>query len=235
MTMREDKTVWTINPSGQDCLVLAATIAATSVAYAGPVRYDNDTNYSWFYSVLDLTQSSADQTYGGVGSVTGTSFYMDYFSDFYPSFSYQHSYLSGAGAEIWNSGFQNRYSAPLNSGELVGPGLSDGAWSQSSTFEFAWDSCTYNYYYYYYECESGFRGLLPPDGSQTYVGARLTIDNQFHYGWIGVQNFGGFIDVFAWGYETEAGVPIAAGVPAPGGLGALAIGAVGALSRKRRA
>lgn len=231
MTIRDTDTAWTINPSGQDCLALAAAIAATSVAYAGPVRYDNDTNYSWFYSVLDLTKSAADQSYGGIGDVTGSSFYMDYFSDFYPSFSYQHSYLGGAGGELWNSGFQDRYAAPLDSGELVGPGLSNGAWSQSSTLEFAWSS----YDYYTGEYDSGFRGLLPPDGSPTYVGARLTIDNQFHYGWIGVQNFGGFIDVFAWGYETEAGVPVAAGAPTPGTLGALAVGAVGALSRKRRA
>lgn len=235
MTTQNDQTVWTINPSGKDCLAMAAAIAAGSVVYAGPVRYDNDANYSWFYSVLDLTKSSADQSYNG--ALNGSSFYMDYFSDFYPAFSYQHSYLSGSGGEIWNSGFSNRYAAPNDAGDLIGPGLNDGAWSQSSTFEFAFTSCSYYYYNgnYYYDCTSGFRGLLPPDGSPTYVGARLTIDNQLHYGWIGVENHGGFIDVFAWGYETEPGVPIVAGVPTPGALGVLAIGAAGALSRKRRA
>ncbi len=230
MTSQHDKTPWTINPSGQDCLAVAAAIAAGSVVYAGPVRYDNDANYSWFYSVLDLTKSSADQSYSG--ELNGSSFYMDYFSDFYPTFSYQHFYLSGSGGEVWNSGFNNRYAAPNNAGDLIGPDLTDGGWNQGSTFEFAWTACDY---YYYYECESGFRGLLPPDGSPTYVGARLTIDNQLHYGWIGVQNNSGFISVFAWGYETEPGVAIMAGVPTPGGLGVLAIGAAGALSRKRRA
>lgn len=237
MTIRDSQTAWTINPTGQDCLALAAAIAATSVAYAGPVRYDNDANYSWFYSVLDITKSSADQTYGGVGDVTGTSFYMDYFADFYPAFSYAHHYLSGNGGSIWSAGFGDRYASPFNAGELIGPGMNGGEWNQGSDFEFAWTACEYYYYnyQYYYDCTSGYRGLLPPDGSPTYVGARITIDNQFHYGWIGVTNNRGYIDVFAWGYETEPGVAIAAGVPAPGALGVLAVGAVGALSRKRRA
>ncbi|MFG0258839.1 MAG: hypothetical protein ACF8LK_00690 [Phycisphaerales bacterium JB041] len=237
MTIRDTDALWTINPTGQDCLALAAAIAATSVAYAGPVRYDNDANYSWFYSVLDITKSSADQTYGGVGDVTGTSFYMDYFADFYPTFSYNHHYLSGNGGSIWSAGFNNFYAAPHNRGDLIGPDLGGGAWNQGSNFEFAWTACEryyYNYQYYYGDCYSGYRGLLPPDGSPTYVGARITIDNQFHYGWIGVTNTRGYIDVFAWGYETQPGVAVAAGAPTPGALGVLAVGAAGALSRRKR-
>lgn len=224
-----------LNPTGQDCLALAATIAAGSMACGDVVRHDNDGTFYWYFTTLDLTKSAADQTYGSWNDVTGTSFYLDYFGDFYPAFSYQHSYLTGPGAEMWNSGWNNNYAAPHNAGDLIGPDLSGGSWHQGGTLEFAWQSCYYDYYNYNYYCDSGFRGLLPPDGSQTYIGTRLTIDNQLHYGWIGVTNSGGYIDVFAWGYETQPGVAIAAGVPAPGALGLLAVGAAGALSgRKRR-
>ncbi|VAX42558.1 hypothetical protein MNBD_PLANCTO03-1685 [hydrothermal vent metagenome] len=225
------KSIWSINPSGQDCLVLAATIAAGSVAYADPVRFDNTSGFGWYYTTLDLTLSAEDQVYGGPGDVTGTSIYLDYFSDYYPAFSYTTSYTRGQGAEIWNSGWNNNYAAPFNSGDPIGPGMVDGSFHDGSVLEFAW----WSYDYYSGEHDSGFRGLLPPDGSDTYMGIRLTIDNQLHYGWIGARNNGGYISVFAWGYETEAGVAIAAGVPAPSTLGLLAVGAVGALGRKRRA
>ena len=49
-----------------------------------------------------------------------------------------------------------------------------------------------------------------------------------HYGWISVVRPGIFwsFNAFAWGYETDPGVPIRAGIPAPGTLAALAFGAV---------
>lgn len=219
-------------------LATAAAIAAGTSAYGDVIRFDNTAQYSWFYTTLDLTRASNDQTYGGIGDVSGTSLYMDYFSDFYPTFSYQHMYTRGAGAEVFNSGFSDRYAKPFNAGDMIGPGLSGGTFSNYSDFEFAWQSCDryyYNYQYYYTNCQSGFRGLLPSNGEQVYVGVRLTIDSATHYGWIGVENHGGYIDVFAWGYETEAGVGIRAGaVPTPGALGVLAFGAVGALSRRKR-
>lgn len=218
-------------------LATAAAIAAGTSAYGDVIRFDNTFQYSWFYTTLDLTRASNDQTYGNVGTVTGTSIYMDYFSDFYPAFSYQHMYTSGAGAEIFNAGFGNSYATPLAAGDLIGPGMGGGVFNSSSNFEFAYDACDVYYYnyQYYYDCTSGYRGLLPPNGEQVYVGVRLTIDSATHYGWIGVENHGGYIDVFAWGYETEANTAIRAGaVPAPGALGVLAFGAVGALSRRKR-
>ena len=215
------------------CLLTAATLAAGTQAYGAAVRFENDTNFDWYFTTLDVTLPASAQTYGSVFDVTGNSVYLDYFSDFYPAFSYQHSYTRGNGAEVWSSGFSNRYSAPLNSGELIGSGLEGGAWSQFSTLEFAFQEGD-PYYYYYYRGTNGFRGLLPPDGSDTYIGLRLTIEGAQHYGWVGVQNFGGFIEVFAWGYETEAGVPVPAGVPSPGPASVLALGAVGALRRPTR-
>ena len=86
-------------------------------------------------------------------------------------------------------------------------------------------------------------------GEEAYVGVRfgeVGDTDVFQYGWIGVipewntVDVGGVptdtlvLDAFAWGYETEAGVPIEAGVPEPGTLALLAMGAVGVLSRRRR-
>ena len=210
----------------QELLVTAAAIAAaTASAHAEAVRYENTAGFSWMFNTLDVTQSAEDQTFG----ISGTSIHMDYFGDFYPSFSYGHTYTSGDGAEIFNSGFNNRYASPLDAGTLIGPDLQDGAFSQNSTFEFSFTSCDY----YGYDCFDGTRGLLP-SGVDTYLGVRLNIDGDTHYGWIGVNRRGVDLDVFAWGYETEANVAIQAGVPTPGPLAVLALGAAGALTRKKR-
>lgn len=221
---------WTLNPTTQDCLVLAATIAAASVTSAGPVRFENTTGYEWRYSVLDLTLAAEDQIGGTRYDVTGSSLYL-YFdeSDFYPyrySFEYE---LKGDGAELWISG-RNRFANPFDAGQTIGPGMAGGEWDQRSTVTGLSAYYDYNGDHEWHREQIG----LLPDGTPTYIGARLTIDNSLHYGWVGLTSTLGRIDVFAWGYETEAGVPVQAGVPTPGGLGVLALGAVGALSRKRR-
>lgn len=230
-------------------LTIAATIAAGTAAYGAPVRFENDPFVGVNFNALDITMSAAAQAGGGSAGLTGTQVYLYYFADFYPTFSYQRTDTRGSGLEIWNSGFGNFYSAAFNSGELIGPGMTGGAWSQSSRLAFSYTSAdryyvppTYVYpygyyggYYTYTNYMSGERGLLSPDGSQTYIGTRLTINGATHYGWIGVQNFNGYIEVFAWGYETEAGVGVRAGVPSPGAMAVVALGAAGALGRRKRA
>jgi hypothetical protein len=59
------------------------------------------------------------------------------------------------------------------------------------------------------------------------MGVRFNDIDGYHYGWIGVV-WSGYehFDACAWGYETEPGVGIIAGIPAPGTLAALAFGAV---------
>ncbi len=79
-------------------------------------------------------------------------------------------------------------------------------------------------------------GTAFAEDEDKYVGFRFDTGAGLQYGWIGVRRTGVALDAFAWGYETEVGVPIAAGatgVPAPGGLAVLAFGAAG-LSRGRR-
>jgi hypothetical protein len=70
------------------------------------------------------------------------------------------------------------------------------------------------------------------EGVESYMGVRFSDVDGYHYGWIGVMRVDLDLDAFAWGYETEPGVPIVAGIPAPGTLAALAFGA--AVTRRGR-
>ena len=74
-----------------------------------------------------------------------------------------------------------------------------------------------------------------PLNQATYLGVRFDPGDGNHYGWIGVEFDGAELEAFAWGYETDPGVPIAAGTPEPGSLALLAFGAGALLRRKRRA
>jgi len=214
---------------GAELIAAAAAIASTTVgaAHADAVRFEND---GGFFNVIDFTKPADQQVYGSYMDVTGSSIYIDYFGDFYPAFSYQHTYLSGSGAELLCDGFAAAYAAPQAFGTMIGAANS-GNWNAGANFEFAFTACDYPYFY---DCYNGYRGILP-QGVPTYIGARLDINGQTHYGWLGVELSFGTVEVFAWGYETEANTAIGAGVPAPGALGVLAVGAVGALSRKKRA
>jgi len=86
-----------------------------------------------------------------------------------------------------------------------------------------------------YVMYDGFGSELP-EGLETYLGVRFNAGDTSgvgdHFGWIGVVRTGHDLDAFAWGYETEVGVPIAAGVPEPGMLALLAFG-VAALTARR--
>jgi hypothetical protein len=76
---------------------------------------------------------------------------------------------------------------------------------------------------------------LFPASVQAYMGVRFSDIDGYHYGWIAVMReyvWSMDFDAFAWGYETEPGVPIVAGIPAPGTLAALAFGAV--VTRRKR-
>ena len=72
------------------------------------------------------------------------------------------------------------------------------------------------------------------EGVETYLGVRFDLGNGLQHGWIGVVRTGITLDAFAWGYETEPGVPIAAGVPEPGTLSLLMIAGAALLRRRKR-
>ncbi len=92
---------------------------------------------------------------------------------------------------------------------------------------FAWAEYGYTNY-------PGYESPLPYD-VPTYLGVEFDLGSGWQYGWIGVEFSSAdlTLDTFAWGYETEIGVPIPAGIPEPGTLGLLAIGAVALLGRRR--
>jgi len=75
---------------------------------------------------------------------------------------------------------------------------------------------------------------LLPENQETYLGVRFDLGGGSQYGWIGVIRTGIELDAFAWGYETEPGVPIPAGAPEPGSLALLAFGAAGLLTHRNR-
>jgi hypothetical protein len=53
------------------------------------------------------------------------------------------------------------------------------------------------------------------EGEPLYIGVEFDPGDGWHYGWIGVTRSGLDLDVSGWAYETEAGVPIAAGAGVP--------------------
>lgn len=210
---------------GGELVAAAVVIAGGTSAYAEPVRFENEGNqFDWLFNTLDITMPSDMQG----GPINGSSIHMNYFGDYYPTFSYQHTYSDQAGAFVFSSGFNNNYAAPFESGQIINGDPGEGAFEQFFTFEFTFTACDY---YDPYDCYDGNRGILP-EGVETYLGVSITLDSNVHYGWVGVVRSGAFLDVFAWGYETEAGVGIPAGIPSPAALGALAFGAAGGLIRR---
>ena len=87
---------------------------------------------------------------------------------------------------------------------------------------------TVGYVYY-----SGFGSELP-EGQPTYLGIKFDLGSGDQYGWIGVVRDYMELDAFAWGYETDPGLPIGAGVPEPGTQAMLAVGAAAMAGRRRR-
>jgi hypothetical protein len=223
-------------------------LAMGTHAYAAAVRYENPTgadHFPWgsFTGLgLDLRVDATSQP----GFVAGE-----------PGFNAGYtSYSVGGGAGAYGGAFSSvfgrygaefltqdgQFAAGLGAGQTIGPAGTFSDLAGLST----------QYYNTYTSEYTGFQTSVAPGSA--YLGVRFFVDTtarglQAHYGWIGIEldlvnvpeNYG-FADLrvmaitntFAWGWETEPGVPIAAGAPAPGTLGALAFGAVPACGRGRR-
>ena len=209
-------------PTVTELMTAAAAIAAGTAAYGEVVRHDNSGTFSWPFNVLDVTVSEADQPgFAGLGDPSTS--YQDYFSDFYPTFSYGKSYQSGNGLEMFSAGFSDGYAAPLDANTMIGPGLTDGTFRQYTVFEFAFTACELYYVgdpcycYYYGKCEDGTRGILP-EGVETYLGVRFDVGAGTQYGWIKAVRSFATVEALAWGFETEPGKPIRAGAACDGDL-----------------
>lgn len=199
-------------------MALTGAALATSPAAADPVRFEGPLNNAGVITGVDITRSLANQPMDAYGP---------------SSFQLIDTYGGGlayidlsTSISIPGSGIVQSI---LQAGELIDGGL---AWTQSGP----------NYAVYRLlfgpndgEGDPTFTAIQP--GDTGFVALSFAMDDGVHYGWIELRNSSGSgawnYDILAWGYETEAGVGIAAGaVPAPGALALL--GCVGVAARRRR-
>ncbi len=194
--------------NGGAALAAAAVIAAGTQGYASPVRFDNpahgDLGHFHWPDVPSLRLDMTLDAASQPGSSGPTS--LLHLPTQYGAVAGQ-----GLGSEV-RTDATGYVLVPFASGELIDSG---GNWGLAAAVD--------DPYY-------GYAALLP-EGQPTDLGVSIQ-DNGTHYGWIGIVRSGYELDPFAWGYETEVGVPIPAGAPEPGTLALLAFGAL-ALGRRR--
>ncbi len=193
-------------------------LAAGLDAYAAPIRFDNppgEGHFDWFggtptYPIgLDIVLDAVSQT----GASLGPTQFHQYNQPDLP----KGGVSGGAGAtgEVQVGGPYGDMLLGVDFGDLIPSGL-------------AWRDSGYSYY--------PGDGSLLPEGVETYLGVRFPFEEggDMHYGWIGVVRTVEALDAFAWGYETEPGVSIAAGAPEPGTLAVLVLGGMALAGCRRR-
>jgi hypothetical protein len=207
----------TVTQKGAKALAAGAAIAAGTQAYAAPVRFDNPAHgdpghFHWPYDWLDITLDVASQSGSG-----GIKFHQDYFYYYTANPSWIEGAMDSAemATEEYWAGEDYPFLLSLAAGETI-----------------PWADATFHYYGL-----TMFTGYsLIPSDQDVYLAVRVNLADQWHYGWVGVRRTGWDweLEAFAWGYETEPGVPIAAGIPEPDTLAMLALGFVAAGVAKRR-
>jgi len=214
-------------------IALATLIAAGTSAYGDAIRFDNDGSFRFIGQALDITLPADQQT----GFQTAAEHSIEiggHVDKYFTTYALIDRFSAeGGSVDFWSGPGFGLDVDPLDAGALIGSELTDGRWLHVANFV----RVEYPGYYY------GKGGTFSPldAGIPSYIGLRVDLGygDGFRYGWVGVlwdpdapEGFG-YLDAFAWGYETQAGASIAAGVPAPSGVALLAFGAAGALSRKR--
>lgn len=227
-----------------ETLAAALALAAGTVAYASPIRFDNTAGFQWeFGQRLDVTKRSADQT--GLGGDAGTfALFQDLDSTTYyiPGYGwytyawYEATWVAGrtdSSVVAWQyQGCLRGFRAGVSvSGDLSRPDPSYNG------FDFYDRGCVG--YSYMGEGWTTYLSTAP-----VYLAIRFGLADGMHYGWIGVRcdwlhSYIGpsHLTPFAWGFETRANTPIATGaIPAPGTIAALVFGAAAGAgaSRPRR-
>ncbi len=223
---------------GAAALAAAAVIAAGTQAYASPIRLDNPDHgeaghFHWasqlgtFEALLDVTLPADGQpadfyAYGLSTIAQDPPSYWGRTWTASPGVYYGGLKVLSTG----EGGFEPQLFAP--GGPIPVPG---GATYYGRPVS---SSSGYLHYANYPAIPEGVPSYLGVLWGGTYVGGSGYAGTS-NYGWIGVTRTGDLLETFAWGYETDAGVPIAAGTPEPGSLALLAFGAGALLRRKRRA
>ena len=211
-----------ITAAGAMTTCLAATVQAV------PVRHDNPPgpgHFNWdigayFNIFLDGPSQTGTDT-NSLGSIQRQSY-----SE--PGLRADSLFAWGDSVFAWQlvNGVDANYIAALSFGQLIPtPGMQEPFQEPWQGFNFYIDFPDYP--------ESAW-----PDGVPVYAGLRMrdvSASGPYTYGWLGVVRSGFDFDLFAWGYESVPGVPIAAGAPEPGTLALLAFGAIGVMARRRRA
>jgi hypothetical protein len=191
-----------------DLLAAAAAIAAGTQAYAEPIRFDNPApgGFGWGANRwLDITKAYWDQMPLEIGpSKVG---------QLRASYNYYQYHI----AKAFTSGGADVVASPTITKNLSQSTVVDGSWQFSNHA---------NHVVYSTGQHGTFVTTYFSNGSVGYMGVRFLDVDGYHYGWISVVRYGLNFSAFAWGYETEPGVGIIAGIPAPGTLAALAFGAV---------
>ena len=211
-------------------LIAAATMAFATAAQATPVRFDNppgpghfDWNGTAAHEYLKIFADAASQP--GVAGATGT---------------FRRRDIAALGStEVRGAASSSSLQYVVLPGGSPGPanflvGVDLGTLISSPVVPGTLDGFTIPALIWRGDAEAGFPQTNLPEGLETYLGVRFDLGAGQQYGWIGIVRTGTQLDTFAWGYETEAGVPIPAGAPEPGTVALLAFGAVGAITRRRR-
>jgi hypothetical protein len=193
---------------GAEAVAMAVVIAGGTAAFAAPVRFENTGPFDWRPAAcgtqvwLDITKP-ADQQTPDVPSDTSLSqwYYYGTCNDPQKDGNYFYcGYTSLNTAFVQDAGNYNGLD-PLAAGSTIGPG---SAWGDRSSFSVYRSPC----------CEINDWGAV---GTVAYVGARIEIAGQIHYGWVKARLTdprGAQLEALAWGYETEPNTPVAAGAGA---------------------
>ncbi len=185
-------------------LAAAGAIAGGTQAYAEPVRFDNPAHgeaghFHWPPEparriILDFAAAASEQPGANGGPTTVGHLIQPTWSN-----------VSGPGGSVYTElqavgvdGFNDHMVVGVASGDTIPSGS-------------PWDVKGFVYYPH-----PSF-GTELPEGTATYLGVRFNGPTDWQYGWVGVVRAGIELEAFAWGYETEPGVPIAAGAEGGGG------------------
>jgi hypothetical protein len=214
-----------------DAFAVAITIASGTIAYADIQHFDNGGGeFDWglgpqyTFDEPYLDRQFLDITLGPTEQLGAVYPYGS------PGWGYDQNYKTFRQQIYYD--FANNYATSIytNGGLLIDgyflQGVAGGTQIGGLGQDFYVGFIAQRYY-------GDFFSLIP-EGVRTYLGARIKVNYETHYGWIGVVRNGFELETFGWAYETLPDTPIAAGaVPSPGTLAALVFGAA-ALGGRRR-